>query len=100
MKALVIYEEQFLDTKSQENALMLIMSYLQRMYSFDADSFNMLSSKCLQLCSRILKRTDQCYFTLLCTHLFWSIRSPTSQVKAYYRYYEVLIIMDYIYNHF
>eukprot|EP00056_Hartaetosiga_gracilis_P022144 m.28461 g.28461 ORF g.28461 m.28461 type:complete len:296 (+) comp9475_c0_seq2:1477-2364(+) len=66
------YEEEIGDSKTQVAMMTLIVASLNKVTCFSADNFNTLSTKCALLCSKLVKKPDQCRGVCNCANLFWS----------------------------
>ena len=71
VSAFTVYEENISETKAQIASLTLIIGALQSSCIFSAESYDILSNKCVLHSARLLKKPDQCRSVLLSAHLFW-----------------------------
>eukprot|EP00826_Nyctotherus_ovalis_P015776 TRINITY_DN1450_c0_g2_i3.p1 TRINITY_DN1450_c0_g2~~TRINITY_DN1450_c0_g2_i3.p1 ORF type:complete len:500 (-),score=155.41 TRINITY_DN1450_c0_g2_i3:410-1909(-) len=76
-KAFAIYQEELADTNLKLRALTLIIGTLERITLLSSDSFDLLTKRVIQFCTRNLRKQDQCKSILICSHIFAS----DSQVK-------------------
>ncbi|KAI8321997.1 vacuolar protein sorting-associated protein 35 [Martensiomyces pterosporus] len=71
VQAFTIYEENLNESRSQYQALMLVIGALHASRNFSAENYETLVAKCVQHGSRLLKRTDQARVAYACAHLWW-----------------------------
>eukprot|EP00741_Cyanophora_paradoxa_P007085 tig00001086_g6856.t1 len=70
-QAFVVFEEEIADSKQQFAALTLIIGSLTSLEALGAEDYESAAVKCVQSCTRLLKKPDQCRCTYLASHLFW-----------------------------
>ena len=85
VSAFTVYEENISETKAQIASLTLIIGALQSSCIFSAESYDILSNKCVLHSARLLKKPDQCRSVLLSAHLFWVTTGPRDNVVGAYR---------------
>lgn len=73
VETFTIYEEGISESKSQFQALSLIISTLQTCRNLSTENYDTLSRKCVLHSSKMLKRPDQTRALILSSHLFWPI---------------------------
>eukprot|EP00922_Rhytidocystis_sp_ex-Travisia-forbesii_P033686 GHVS01050021.1.p1 GENE.GHVS01050021.1~~GHVS01050021.1.p1 ORF type:complete len:588 (-),score=73.25 GHVS01050021.1:224-1894(-) len=72
-QALVAYEEELSDSRSQFSALtMIVGTMVGYIHCLEQDNYDNLSAKVTQHGAKLLKKPDQCRAVLLCSHLFWN----------------------------
>jgi len=72
-RAFGIYEEKIADSKTQREALLLIISTLQKVDCFtDEDNYTPLVTKTALQAANLISTPDQSLAVSLCSHLFWS----------------------------
>eukprot|EP00922_Rhytidocystis_sp_ex-Travisia-forbesii_P033689 GHVS01050024.1.p1 GENE.GHVS01050024.1~~GHVS01050024.1.p1 ORF type:complete len:369 (-),score=53.96 GHVS01050024.1:270-1376(-) len=72
-QALVAYEEELSDSRSQSSALtMIVGTMVGHIHCLEQDNYDNLSAKVTQHGAKLLKKPDQCRAVLLCSHLFWN----------------------------
>lgn len=70
-EALLIYESDISDSKSQVRSLTIIIGTLLSCTNFSTDDYEALITKVAQYSNKLLKKPDQCRMITLCSHLFW-----------------------------
>ena len=70
-EALLIYETDIIDSKSQVKILHLIIGTLLNCKSFPMEDYEALITKIAQYSNKLLKKIDQVRLITLCSHLFW-----------------------------
>ncbi|KAJ2224627.1 retromer complex subunit Vps35, partial [Coemansia sp. RSA 518] len=71
VQAFTIYEEHINESRSQYQALVLVINALQASRNFSPENYETLAAKCVQHGSRLLKRTDQARVAYACAQLWW-----------------------------
>eukprot|EP00055_Hartaetosiga_balthica_P014805 m.83506 g.83506 ORF g.83506 m.83506 type:complete len:781 (-) comp8691_c2_seq1:2109-4451(-) len=66
------YEEEIGDSKKQVSIMNLVVGTLNKISCFSGDNYSTLSTKCALLCSKLIKKPDQCRGVCNCANLFWS----------------------------
>ncbi|KFH06859.1 putative vacuolar sorting protein 35 [Toxoplasma gondii MAS] len=75
-QALVCYEEEISDSKSQYNLISeFVGSVVGHIHTLEKDNYENISAKITQHAAKLLKRPDQCRAILTCSHLFWNNES-------------------------
>ena len=72
VQALITFEEEMTDSKSQMNGISGLVGVLINTTSLLPENYDALATKCTQHGARLLKKIDQCRAVLCCSHLFWS----------------------------
>ena len=70
-EALLIYENDISDSKSQVRCLTIIIGTLLSCVNFSTEDYEALITKVAQYSNKLLKKPDQCRMITLCSHLFW-----------------------------
>lgn len=70
--ALVIYEEDLVESRAQFSAILLLIGTLEKIACLTEENFEMLTSKVYQHGSKLLRKPDQCSAIYNMTHIFWS----------------------------
>mgnify|MGYP006421655721 CR=1 FL=1 len=70
-QAFTVYEEGYSESKSQYEAVTLLIGTLQMIAGFDAENYETLITKTAQHANKLLKKSDQCRAVAACSHLFW-----------------------------
>jgi len=70
-EALLIYESDITDSKSQVNALVSIIDSLLNCTHFPTEDYETLVTQITKSANKLLKKPDQCRMVTLCAHLFW-----------------------------
>lgn len=74
IESLVIYEQFFLDSRSQYQALMgLINKLIGAKNLMKTDNFDRLITRTTIYCSKLLRKTDQCRAIYMASHLWWIV---------------------------
>ncbi|PFH36429.1 putative vacuolar sorting protein 35 [Besnoitia besnoiti] len=72
-QALVCYEEEISDSKSQFNLISeFVGSVVGHIHTLEKENHENISAKITQHAAKLLKRPDQCRAILACSHLFWN----------------------------
>jgi vacuolar protein sorting-associated protein 35 len=71
-QALIIFEEELTDAKSQVNGITGLVSALIGTRNLAPNNYEAIATKTAQHAARLLKKADQCRAVLACSHLFWS----------------------------
>lgn len=75
-QALVCYEEEISDSKSQFNLISeFVGSVVGHIHTLEKENYENISAKITQHAAKLLKRPDQCRAILTCSHLFWNNES-------------------------
>lgn len=72
-QALIVFEEELTDSKTQASAIYSLVSTLMQTSRLSAENYEALATKTTQHAARLLKKPDQCRAVLACSHLFWSV---------------------------
>lgn len=70
-EALILYETDITDSKSQVRVLKAIIGTLLHCGNFSAEDYDNVTTKLCQYSNKLLKKPDQCQMVSLCSHLFW-----------------------------
>ena len=79
VQALITFEEEMTDSKSQMNGVSGLVGVLINTTSLLPENYDAIATKCTQHGARLLKKIDQCRAVLCCSHLFWSDASRDSK---------------------
>lgn len=71
VQALLIYEENISDSKSQILAIKEIILSLSQTLNFSVENYDTLSTKVLLYSTKLLRKPDQCQSICLAAQLFW-----------------------------
>jgi vacuolar protein sorting-associated protein 35 len=71
-QALICFEEELTDSKSQQNAIFGLVNALRDAERLSPENYDALATKTTQHAARLLKKIDQCRAVLACSHLFHS----------------------------
>ncbi len=71
-QALCVYEESVSDSKEQRLCLTRIIAVLYECHVFGFENYEILLSKIIVLCSRLLRRADQCIAIFQVSRLYWA----------------------------
>jgi vacuolar protein sorting-associated protein 35 len=69
-QALICFEEELTDSKSQLQAIQNLVSNLSLTTRLSSENYEALATKTTQHAARMLKKVDQCRGVLACSHLF------------------------------
>ena len=79
VQALITFEEEMTDSKSQMNGISGLVGVLINTTSLLPENYDAIATKCTQHGARLLKKIDQCRAVLCCSNLFWSNASHDSK---------------------
>ena len=79
VQALITFEEEMTDSKSQMNGISGIVGVLIGITHLLPENYEAIATRCTQHGARLLKKIDQCRAVLCCSHLFWSSVSRDSK---------------------
>eukprot|EP00595_Chromulina_sp_UTEXLB2642_P002619 CAMPEP_0196761808 /NCGR_PEP_ID=MMETSP1095-20130614/1108_1 /TAXON_ID=96789 ORGANISM="Chromulina nebulosa, Strain UTEXLB2642" /NCGR_SAMPLE_ID=MMETSP1095 /ASSEMBLY_ACC=CAM_ASM_000446 /LENGTH=807 /DNA_ID=CAMNT_0042111787 /DNA_START=37 /DNA_END=2460 /DNA_ORIENTATION=+ len=84
-EALLIYESDITDSKSQVRALTSVIGTLLNCANFPNEDYEALITKVAQYANKLLKKPDQSRMVTLCSHLFWpkTISADGTAVERY-----------------
>lgn len=80
-EALLIYECEITDSRSQVNMLTAVTGTLLNCQHFPTEDYEALITKVAQYANKLLKKPDQCRMISLCSHLFWPPKSAEGVEK-------------------
>ncbi|QPG77365.1 hypothetical protein FOA43_004778 [Brettanomyces nanus] len=78
IESLVVYEESFVDSRSQYQALMSLINKLissKNMIQQNMENFDRLITKTTLYSSKLLRKTDQCRAVCMSSHLWWIVEN-------------------------
>ena len=70
-EALILYETDITDSKSQVRVLKAMIGTLLSCGNFSPEDLDNVTTKLCQYSNKLLKKPDQCQMVTLCSHLFW-----------------------------
>lgn len=70
-QALIVYEDQIIESRDQSKALELISASLRATTSLSPKGYETLATKITQFGAKVIKKEDQALVILSCAHLFW-----------------------------
>ena len=86
-QALICFEEELTDSKSQLNAVVGLVATLVQTEAVTLENYEALATKTTQHAARLLKKIDQCRGVLACSHLFHSklVKDPRRVLECLQR---------------
>ena len=70
-EAITTYEDEISDSREQVASLYLLIASISTCMNFSTDLREPLVHKATVLCSRLLRKDEQCRASCACSHLFW-----------------------------
>uniref|UniRef100_T1ISA6 Vacuolar protein sorting-associated protein 35 n=1 Tax=Strigamia maritima TaxID=126957 RepID=T1ISA6_STRMM len=89
-QAFSLYEDDISDSKAQLAAITLIIATFEQMSCFSEENHEPLRTQCALAASKLLKKPDQCRGVAICSHLFWSGKRDSSEIRDGNRVFDCL----------
>ncbi|KAJ1402812.1 vacuolar protein sorting-associated protein 35-like protein [Ochromonadaceae sp. CCMP2298] len=80
-EALLLYENDITDSRSQTRSLTSVIGTLLHCRHFPTEDYEALITKVAQYCNKLLKKPDQCRMIGMCSLLFWPPKLPDGSEK-------------------